>query len=461
MVDASPSRPKLRWGAIVAAALAVAVGASAWLIDSRVGPRAQAAGSPQGFVTGAWFCPHGGSTGWRAWIVVANPGDEPVAVRVTSFTASGPGDSASFSVGAGRQVYREVAATDPSASTEVEYFGGIVGASAVIQAGPTGGVAAEGCSIGPHRDWLLPDERTSVGETAYVVVMNPFAQDASFDVVIRSEDREVRPTALTPFALGPRASVGIRVNDYALLAEGEDTVAVEVVPRSGRVIAGGTVSTATGLRAEMGLDSASGEWIVPAAGYQGSTEIVAMDLGLSTAEMSVDSQSATASRLVSGPVGLSVPAGGVATFQVDGLPDAGALVRSTNGVPVALALRLTGENGDVATLFGAPEAAASWLAMATVPPNGGTQSLVLENPGPTDSIVTFTLIGAAAAPPLAPVTVPAGRTIQVALGPAVGKRGVSVLVRSQAGGIVVASMSSSAGGTGYAVTLAIPIKNIG
>jgi hypothetical protein len=458
--DVPAAAPRLRWNAVLALLVVVALGVSAWLFDSRFGPRAQASGDPEGFVSGAWFCPHGGSPGWRAWVVVANPGDHPVAVRATTFTTNGGGDAVNFSVGAGKQVYREVPATDPSSSTEVEYFGGAIGASAVIQAGTAGGVAAEGCSIGPHRDWLMPDERTSVGETAYIVVMNPFAQDASFDVVIRSEDRQVRPASLTPYVLGPRTSVGIRVNDYVLLAEGEATVAVEVVPRLGRVVAGGTVATATGLRAEVGLDSEAEEWVIPASGYAGSVELVAMDLGLSTAELTVNSQSATSDRLVSGPIGLSVPAGGVASFQVDGLPDAGSVVRSTNQVPVALALRLSGPNGDSATLAGAPAPAAAWLVMATVPPSGGTEFVVLENPGRTDAVVTFTLIGGGAAP-LAPVTVPAGRTIQVPLAPAVGKRPASVVVHSEGGTIVAAGVSYSSGDTGYAATLAIPIKNVG
>jgi hypothetical protein len=441
--------------------LVVALGLSAWLFDSQFGPRARASGDPQGFITGAWFCPHGGSPGWRAWVVVANPGDQPVAVRATTFTTNGAAEAVNFSVGAGRQVYREVPATDQSSSTEIEYFGGAVGASAVIQAGATGGVAAEGCSIGPHRDWLMPDERTSSGETAYVVVMNPFAQDASFDVVIRSEDRQVRPATLTPYVLAPRTSVGIRVNEYALQAEGEATVAVEVVPRLGRVVAGGTVATTTALRAALGVDSAAGEWVIPSSGFTGQAELVAMDLGLSTAELTVDSQSAEAERLVSGPVGLSVPAGGVATFQVDGLADSGLVVRSTDQVPVVLALRLTGSNGDLATLTGAPAPAGAWLVMATVPPSGGTEFVVLENPGRTDAVVTFTLIGGGSAPPLAAVTVPAGRTIQVPLSAAVGKRSVSVEVHSEGGTIVAAGVSYSSGDTGYAATLGIPIKNLG
>jgi hypothetical protein len=459
--DASSGAPRFPRNAFIACLVVVALGLSAWLFDSHLSPRARATGEPQGFISGAWFCPHGGSPGWRAWVVVANPGDQPVAVRATTFTTNGAGEAVNFSVGAGRQVYREVPATDQSSSTEIEYFGGVVGASSVIQAGATGGVAAEGCSIGPHRDWLMLDERTSPGETAYVVVMNPFAQDASFDVVIRSEDREVRPATLSPYVLGPRTSVGIRVNDYALLAESEATVAVEVVPRLGRVVAGGTVATTTALRAELGIDSAAEEWVIPSSGYTGQAELVAMDMRLSTAELSVDSQSSEAERVVSGPIGLSVQAGGVATFQVDGLADAGMVVRSTNQVPVVLALRLTGPNGDLATLSGAPAPASAWLVMATAPPNGGTEFVVLENPGRTDAVVTFKLIGGGAAPPLAPVTLPAGRTIQVPLSAAVGKRSVCVEVHSEGGTIVASGLSYSSGDTGYAATLGIPIKDLG
>jgi hypothetical protein len=102
-----------------------------------------------------------------------------------------------------------------------------------------------------------------------------------------------------------------------------------------------------------------------------------------------------------------------------------------------------------------------WLVMPSVPPSGGTQFVVLENPGRLDALVSFAVIGGRSGAALAAVTVPAGRTVAIALAPAVGKRAVSVLVRATGGTIVASSVSYSSGGKGYAATLALPMKNLG
>ena len=453
---------RIRWRVALVGALIAAVGGSGWLLDQELGPRAAASGSPEGLTTGAWFCPHGGGPGLRAWVVITNPGLERASIRMTTLTSLGEEAVRSFSLGPGRQTFREVRGDDASAATEVEYFGGQVGASALLQSGtPGGGVAAEACVAGPQREWFLPDERTTEGENAYLVVMNPFAESASFDIELLTEGRIVRPAALTPFALGPRSSTAIHVNDHALLFEAEATISARVILRIGRVIVGSTIVTDGGIRAEAGVSLSSDQWIFPAAGYAEPMEVVVMDTGEATTEMTVASQSANAQRLVSGPEGLSVAGGGVGTFQIDGLPDAGAVVQSSNQTPFVSLLRLSGPNGDVANLTGASSSASVWLVMPSVPPSGGTQFVVLENPGRVDALVSFTVIGARGGAALAAVTVPAGRTVTIALAPTVGKRAVSVLVRASEGTIVAASVSYSSGGKGYAATLALPMKNLG
>ena len=155
--------------------------------------------------SGAWFCPHGGGSGWTGWIAVANPGRSPVRIRTTTYGAQGVALVRSFTLPPSHEAYREVPVTDPAASTEVEYVGGWVAAGAVVRSsGSDADVAAERCVAGRNRGWFLPDETTAADEKASIVVMNPYAAPAEFNVVIRTDlPRTVRPGPLTPVVLEP------------------------------------------------------------------------------------------------------------------------------------------------------------------------------------------------------------------------------------------------------------------
>ena len=107
------------------------VAASGWWL-TREGVRSAPA-PVAGPLTGAWFCPHGGAKGWQAWIVVANPGPASSTVRITSFDGSGSSVGSTFTVAAFHHVFRAVPARATEASTEVEFFGGWVAVTTVIQ----------------------------------------------------------------------------------------------------------------------------------------------------------------------------------------------------------------------------------------------------------------------------------------------------------------------------------------
>src|SRR5262245_16744284 len=232
---------------VAVAAVAALVAVSGWHL-TQVGARASEV-SVAGPPTGAWFCPHGGGEGRQAWIVVANPGTSPSRVRVTSFASSGASKESTFTVGPSRQVFREVPAKSTEAATEVEFFGGWVAVTAVVET-KAGAIAAERCVDAPQRTWLIPDASTGPEESAYLVVMNPFDVNAEFDVVFRTEDRQIQPGPLSPDVLRPGRSIAIRVNAFALAGPRERTVTAEVRPIMGRVVAGGVGTQGDALRAE-------------------------------------------------------------------------------------------------------------------------------------------------------------------------------------------------------------------
>ena len=451
--------PGMRVRAVALLVIMAFLTGSGLVLDRAVGPKGTAEGTPSAGPSGALFCPHGGHSGWQGWVVVTNPGHRPVRIRLTELGKDGKQSVTTFAVGALRQAYRQVSADDPADATQVEYFGGWVGAAAIVATGAPGGLAAERCEQTAHRNWFIMDVPTGAGQTSYLVVMNPFDEPAEFDVVLRTEKREVAAGPLTPYVLPPQHSVGLEVNDYLLLGPGEEWLTARVIQRMGRVVAGGLETSMAGIRAEVGVPAAAARWVIPAGADAGTRELVLLNDGDSRADLSAVAQGSTFQRLVSGPEGFSVGPGEVKTFQPERVKDAGLLVASSNGRPMIAAVRLTGPRGDSATLNGSSTTAGDWLVMPALPPTGGRSFLFLQNPGRRQVEVSFRLIGSEGPSPasIRTRTILPGRTIRIIL-PHQGDRPVSAVVSARGGTIVASVASYSLDRTGYAATLGLPIR---
>src|SRR5439155_1758127 len=226
----------------------------------------------------------------------------------------------------------EISASEAGAATQVEFFGGWVGAAVVLHSTSPEGTAALRCVGSSRRTWYLPDELTTEGRTAYVVVMNPFAEPAEFDVFVQTEKRSnIHPGPLAPYVLNAHRSVAIKVNDYVLQSPGEDTMTVRVQTRIGRVVAGSLDLSPTGIRAEAGVPEAAKQWVFPVTGYEGTAGLALMSPADLRSQLSVIAESARRQEVVSGVNGLSVAPASVTTFQVHAPENEGSVVKSLNG----------------------------------------------------------------------------------------------------------------------------------
>ncbi len=443
---------------LAVAGLAVLVVLSGTLLD-RAGSSPPPPTPPGSRVaSGAWFCPHGGGSGWTGWIAVANPGRSPVRVRTTTFGAQGVVLVRSFTLPPSREAYRQIPVTDPGASTEVEYVGGWVAAGAVVRSSGSGAdVAAERCVAGRNRGWFLPDETTAADEKAAIVVMNPYGVPAEFNVVIRTDlPRTVRPGPLTPVVLDPFTATSIPVAPWALEGPNEHTVTVQIVPEVGKVIAGSLVSSPRGVRSEVGIAAGAARWVLPAAGYGSPVRLELLNVGTTRARLTVEASGSKGSTTIPDATGADLDPGEARTFDVGEVADAGILV-DAGKASVAVALRMAGPNGGEATIAGWPNPARRWAVPPTLPPTGGTAQLALQNPTGADATVRILWIG-----PDGPkgtgttsVSVPAGRTIVVDVPDA--DVPLFALVTAVKGSIVVGETSRSIGSSAFAATVGIPL----
>ena len=254
----------LRLRLLVALGTAAAVVAGGLIMERRLGasvPPPAPAGPER---SGAWFCPHGGGEGWRAWISVANPSAEQTEVRLTTWIGRTPQAAAEIlPPGSHRTV--EVPAGQMASATTVEFLGSPAVAGMVVSRaeGDGGGVAAEPCADGAATRWYVPEASTLRGETAEVVVHNPFAVDAVVDVSLVAADRAVRPGKLRGIVLAPGQARSVDLGRFAL---GEAALAAVVSAPLGRVATAGVTSSAGGVRSILGVAEPARRWIMPAGG---------------------------------------------------------------------------------------------------------------------------------------------------------------------------------------------------
>jgi hypothetical protein len=464
----------------VAAVVSAAVVAGGVTMERRIGaaPRRPSASGPG--VSGAWYCPHGGGQGWRAWIVVANPTGVPSDVILTSRTGAGPPVSTTSTMAPGTHTYVEVPAPKMASATVVEFFGSAV-AAGMVTARPDGegGVGAEPCADRPATEWFVPEASTLRGQDATVVIHNPFGSEAVIDVRLLGQGGAIAHGRLRGLVLDPGQVEAVSMGRFAL---GEPGVAAAVVAHLGRVVVGGVTVSPAGVRTVVGTPAAASSWILPGTGDLASGRLVVS----APADESAFRADALGQAGQGPLVDLeSVPGGSAATFD---LPQegGGVLVQSEGAAPL-LAGRLlvppapepaprprrerrgggggqggggggrreeppepsAPEPGDLAATGGAPGGAARWLALPAAPPEGGQAALLLHNPGGGPAQVTVSFLGGEARPEV--VEVAAGAFAQLEL----PSTPVAVMVES-VGGLVVPAQVSLDRRT-YAVAVGVPV----
>lgn len=268
---------------LVAAICAVAL-AIAGVSLERAGPQPVNAGSRRAPISGAWSCPHGGGEGWRAWVTVTNPGTDPVQIRMTT-SAGGTAAPASSSIAEpGTLSYFEVAAPIPGSATVVEYLGGVVVAGSVVTH-TEGGLAASPCAGSPGTLWQTVEASTLRGETALLVVHNPFAGQAVFDVTLTTADGQIRPGRLQGVVLGPKTARAFELNNFAL---GQQALGATVVAPQGRVAAASVVASPGGLRSSLAVAAPATRWVLPGLGAE--TDVVVRALPTRDSPVSAELQ---------------------------------------------------------------------------------------------------------------------------------------------------------------------------
>ena len=338
-----------------------------------------------------------------------------------------------------------VPAKGREASTYVEYFDGWIAASWVAQGGGGEiGVGAEPCAAATGPTWFAPDGTTEQGEDAYLVVMNPFAVDAVFDVVLYTPKRApIRSSALTDHVLRPGKSVAFRLNAFA---EGEAAVGAEVDVSLGRVAVSSLgITRDGGIRSVIGTTATGSITLLPVGGGAGQSTVDVVVPGEDQLDFGATLLSSEA----------PVPAGGLTEASQNPTsarpypvtfsgPSSVHVVAQGDGA-FAATLRSVGVGNDDGATGGAPEPSSAWVVLPAIAGEPSRPRIVLVNPGNTSVTVTFHALAAEGDPPPpdATLTIEPGSVDQVPPGFLEGIHGSAVEIRSSGGDILALAASTS------------------
>jgi hypothetical protein len=392
--------------------------------------------------------------------------------------------------------YFEVTAPIEGSATVVEYLGGVVVAGSVIVP-PEGGLAAAPCEGSPGTLWHTVEGSTLRGETALLVIHNPFAAQAVVDVILTAGDRQIRPGRLQGVVLGPQDARGFELNNFAL---GQGALGATVVVPQGRVSAASVVLSPGGARASLAVAGPATSWYLPGAGAQ--TDVLVRAMTEHDSPVSAELQGE------SGPIPAidleAVSAGTIEAFGV--LAEGGFLVGADGGRPMLAGLRMTleavpppqpaqeeesqpakdrkGSGGkkpdqqdrggqrsedrgeeegkkkkeppeppaaDLASTEGSALVSDRWVVPPALTPEGGPSVILLQNPGADQVEATVTLIGITGVEGSpTTVTIPAHATARLAV-----PEGAPVAALVEGPNLVAAQATLSP--QAFAVSLGLPI----
>lgn len=308
---------------------------------------------PADALSTSWYCTEGTSTAdGRAdeTILVASVADTRVDATITVMPG-GVAAPVARTVHLAPRAEARVRVADlvetPEPAVVVEVVGGQAVVSHQLDAGSpsTGGdIATEPCARGASSDWYFASGTTLKGAQQFLVLFNPFGDDAIVDVTFVTDDGVQEPDALQALVVSRRSRVTIPVHDAV---PRQRDVAIHVHARAGRVVAersqlfDGTASDGEivrdGIALSLGAEAPRHEWYFPygstSDGAGGVIGVANFGASSTTVEVNVvlDGEETLAAQSV------AIPARGVATVDVSTHVPAGSqyavavIARDTEG----------------------------------------------------------------------------------------------------------------------------------
>jgi len=350
----------------------------------------------------SWYCAEGTSNaGGRAdeTVVVGNLSDARLDATITVMPG-GAEVPVSQRVQVEARGVARVRVAQIAAVAEPGVVVEVVGGQAVVehQITANGDVAIGPCARDASTDWYLAAGTTVKGAQQFLVLFDPFGDDAIVDVTVLTDTGVQQPEAVQALVIPRRSRVSVPDAD---LVPRQTLVAVQVHARTGRVVAerselfDGTASEGVparkGVALSLGVVAPAPEWQLPFGNAESGVQltVAVANFGATPTAVEVGIQLDGGGAVA--PQNVTLPARSVVSVDVGGRVPAGSRYavhvsvqggESARGGPVvveALAWWSSPAGVGVASVMGATRPARRWVAVA--PDVGSSLMLEITNPG--------------------------------------------------------------------------------
>jgi hypothetical protein len=363
----------------------------------------------------AWYCP-GPPPSARLvhaseQVSVSNLMPEPIDVGVTTISDKGVIESHTAQT---RKDTTGTVVTGAAAhgATIIEPFA----ANVAVQSTTSGNgvLATAPCATQPASDWEFANGNTNPGTEDWIVLFNPFGDDAIVNVSLMTDVGFARPDTLQSMTVPRRSRVVIPVHNFARY---HSVVATSITANTGRIVAQQTLiftqnGQPNGVTRTLGavtpvLQSVFASGV---SGTASSNDVRVLGISDPTdADGQVYVQITPVNRrIVVQPVTISVPRHSVITVQLGDCPRRGRVtcIPMPNQLPYSVLVHATRNVGFVAqdltridqakssganAIFGTSDGARTWV-FGGVPAGASAASLDLRDLSATTATVSVTLV---------------------------------------------------------------------
>lgn len=397
-----------------------------------------------------WYCPVPSGENINSLISTANLAATPVSVR-----RWGAGDGIASEMKAAdlaphrRQTIKASDLGLPAPVGVVEAFGAQVFTD-FDTFGP--GAGSSRCSDQPQNRWIFPIASTSRHRDTFLLVANPFEEEARLRFRLITNEEDSIPSSLRDVNIPRLSQVPIFLADYRTEIE---SLAVEIVATRGRVLVSRfmrvTSGAGRGLTVGMGAQEPSDNWFFAGGEVpvEGEESLVLVNPGEHESLVRITFQ--TDSEQITQPAlrEVAVPAGRQLTINLsEHLPRGtrhGTSIVSVNETPIVAERFMIGLFSGVRgvdTAFGRNTTGKRWVT-SVGSAVGGNTLLALVNRGSERANVAVTLLNdqsESKPPELSEIPVEAGRRATVDLTSFLQGGGASALIESASPNVIVERM---------------------
>ena len=411
--------------------------------------RAQAPTQSGKFLSTGWYCPSPDFEGVDASMSTANLGDEPVHLRRWAIGDTQTSPLSQAALASHRRSAVKVRDFGiPQATGLSEAFGAAT-TSDIVALG-SAGVASSRCSNQPWDKWYFAQGSTARGLNTYLLVSNPFEEEAVLRVRFLTPGGDTTPARLKDLVVPRLSQSAVFLSEY--LTE-TPTFGIDLTATQGRVIVSRFMQAtgkdgSKGISLGVGVRNPASKWLF-AGGHvptDGEETIQLANPTETEALIQVVFETEQEQRSPPALQEVRLPAGRQTSIKVSDFLERGtkhsttiSVTNETKIVAERTTVEALNPGRGIDTVFGVPDFGGRWV-VAVGSPAGGTDTIDILNAGTKRTTVSIAFVtegGLSRPPALQAIKIEGGRRASLDVSSSLAGAAATAIIESTEGSIAV------------------------